>query len=167
LLYAGELIAAFVERAGGNVKGGISTGAVPEGLEPVYVHRQSRPLSTILSGLLVGSNNYIANQVFLEIGGRILGGPVSLEKSLQVANEMLGARGLSEAIRLEEGSGISRGNRFTARGSPACSTSSSPTPPAERRRRRPLQDRHLLWREHPGGLRRHYAARARALRDRA
>jgi D-alanyl-D-alanine carboxypeptidase/D-alanyl-D-alanine-endopeptidase (penicillin-binding protein 4) len=116
LLYAGELIAAFVERAGGNVKGGISTGAVPEGLEPVYVHRQSRPLSTILSGLLVGSNNYIANQVFLEIGGRILGGPVSLEKSLQVANEMLGARGLSEAIRLEEGSGISRGNRFTARG---------------------------------------------------
>ena len=116
LQYAGELIAAFIERAGGSVKGKISTGAVPEGLEPVYVHRQSRTLSKILAELLLGSNNYIANQVFLEIGGHRLGGPVSLEKSLQVANEMLAKHGLAEAIHLEEGSGISRGNRFTARG---------------------------------------------------
>jgi D-alanyl-D-alanine carboxypeptidase/D-alanyl-D-alanine-endopeptidase (penicillin-binding protein 4) len=116
LQYAGELIAAFIERAGGSLKGKISTGVVPEGLEPVYVHRQSRPLSKILAELLLGSNNYIANQVFLEIGGRRLGGPVSLEKSLQVANEMLVRHGLAESIRLEEGSGISRGNRFTAHG---------------------------------------------------
>ncbi len=116
LHYAGELIAAFIERAGGSVKGKISTGAVPEGLEPVYVHRQSRPLSEILAGLLLSSNNYIANQVFLEIGGHRLGGPVSLEKSLQFANEMLVKHGLAESIYLEEGSGISRGNRFTARG---------------------------------------------------
>src|SRR5918993_4129088 len=74
LQYAGELIAAFIERAGGSVKGKISTGAVPKGLEPVYVHGQSRPLSEILAGLLLSSNNYIANQVFLEIGGHRLGG---------------------------------------------------------------------------------------------
>lgn len=116
LQYAGELIAAFVERAGGSVKGKISTGAVPEGLEPVYVHHQSRPLSEILAELLLGSNNYIANQVFLEIGAHRLGGPVSLGKSLQVANEILVRHGLAEAIQLKEGSGISRGNRFTARG---------------------------------------------------
>src|SRR4051794_33321786 len=66
LHYAGELIAAFIERAGGSVKGQISTGAVPEGLKPVYVHRQSRPLSKIVAELLLHSNNYIANQVFLE-----------------------------------------------------------------------------------------------------
>src|SRR4051812_23129369 len=53
LQYAGELIAAFVERAGGSVHGKISTGAVPEGLEPVYVHRQSRTLSKILAELLL------------------------------------------------------------------------------------------------------------------
>jgi D-alanyl-D-alanine carboxypeptidase/D-alanyl-D-alanine-endopeptidase (penicillin-binding protein 4) len=116
LKYAGELIAAFIERAGGSVKGKISTGMVPAGLEPVYVHRQSRPLSEILTELLIGSNNYIANQIFLEIGGHRLGGPVSLEKSLRVANEMLAKYGLAESIHLEEGSGISRGNRFTARG---------------------------------------------------
>jgi serine-type D-Ala-D-Ala carboxypeptidase/endopeptidase (penicillin-binding protein 4) len=116
LQYAGELIAAFIERAGGKVKGAVSTGAVPRGLEPVYVHRQSRSLSQILVELLRASNNYIANQVFLEIGGHKLGGPVSLEKSLQVANGMLSAHGLSSDIHLEEGSGISRDNRFTARG---------------------------------------------------
>ena len=115
LKYAGELIAAFIERAGGSVKGKISTGTVPEGLKPVYVHRQSRALSEVLSQLLIGSNNYIANQVFLEIGGT-LGGSVSLEKSLKVANAMLAANGLADAIHLEEGSGISRGNRFTASG---------------------------------------------------
>jgi len=89
---------------------------VPAGLNPVYVHRQSRPLSEILVELLRASNNYIANQVFLEIGGHRLGGPVSLEKSLKVANEILAANGLAAAIHLEEGAGISRDNRFTARG---------------------------------------------------
>jgi D-Ala-D-Ala carboxypeptidase 3 (S13) family len=64
-------------------------------LEPVYVHRQSRTLSEILAGLLLGSNNYIANQVFLEIGAHRMGGPVNLEKSLQVANETLAKHGLA------------------------------------------------------------------------
>ena len=116
LQYAGELIAAFIQRAGGSVKGKISTGTVPEGLEPVYVHRQSRTLSKILAETLRASNNYIANQVFLEIGGHRLGEPVSLEKSLEVANRMLAEHGLDTAIHLEEGSGLSRDNRFTARG---------------------------------------------------
>ena len=114
LQYAGELIAAFIGRAGGSVKGKITTGPVPEGLKPVYVHK-SRPLSQILIQLLTASNNYIANQVFLEIGGT-LGGSVSLEKSLKVANAMLAANGLADAIHIEEGSGISRGDHFTARG---------------------------------------------------
>ncbi len=114
--YAGELIAAFIEQDGGSVKGKISIGSVPEGLEPVYVHRQSRPLSEILRQLLAGSNNYIANQIFLEIGAHRLGGPVSLDKSLKVAHELLAEHDLAEAIHLEEGSGISRGNSFTARG---------------------------------------------------
>ena len=116
LQYAGELLAAFLTRAGAKITGPITTGKVPEALSPVYVHRQSRALSDILIELLRGSNNYVANQIFLEIGGNRLGAPVSLEKSLTVANQALAAYGLTEAIHLEEGSGISRGNSFTARG---------------------------------------------------
>ena len=116
LQYAGELLAAFIKQAGGTIGGKIATGAVPAKLEPVYVHRQSRTLSNILRELLVGSNNYIANQIFLEIGASKLGGPVSLDKSLKVAREILAAHDLTSAIQLEEGSGISHDNRFTARG---------------------------------------------------
>ena len=114
--YAGELLAAFIEKAGGAVDGEISIGTVPAGLKPVHVHRQSRPLSEILKLMLIGSNNYIANQIFLEIGADLLGGPVSLDKSLRVANQILARHGLGNSIHLEEGSGISRGNHFTARG---------------------------------------------------
>ena len=114
--YAGELLAAFIERAGGTVKGEISIGSVPKGLEPVYVHNQSRTLSEILTQMLIGSNNYIANQVFLEMGAYRLGGPVSLEKSLKTAREIFAEYDLAEAIHLEEGSGISSGNHFTAHG---------------------------------------------------
>ena len=53
LRYAGELIAAFIRRAGGNVKGEISIGTVPKGLEPITIHRQSRSLSEILVQLLL------------------------------------------------------------------------------------------------------------------
>ena len=67
----------------------------PKGLEAVYIHRQSRTLSEILVELLRSSNNYIANQVFLEIGGHRLGGPVSLDKSLRVAREILAEHNLA------------------------------------------------------------------------
>lgn len=116
LLYAGELLKAFIERAGGKVEDDLTIGSVPEGLEPVYVHEQSRPLSEIVRQMLLGSNNYIANQIFLEVGANEKGGPVSLEKSLAVAGNLLAKRGLAGDIKLVEGSGISRENRFTARG---------------------------------------------------
>jgi len=156
LQYAGELIAAFIERAGGSVKGEISTGTVPEGLKPVYVHRQSRPVSKILAELLRASNNYTANQVFLEIGGHRLGGPVSLEKSLNVANEMLATHGLATAIHLEEGSGISRDNRFSARGlAKVLELFAAPRRLAPRSRRRHEQDWHHGRNPHARGLCRH------------
>ncbi|AMN44864.1 D-alanyl-D-alanine carboxypeptidase/D-alanyl-D-alanine-endopeptidase [Rhodoplanes sp. Z2-YC6860] len=116
LRYAGELLAEFIKKAGGSVKGKISFGPVPAHLTPVYVHKQSRPLGEILRELLHSSNNYIANQVFMEMGAHKLGGPASLKKSLQVAREILAANGLAKDIQLEEGSGLSRGNHFTARG---------------------------------------------------
>jgi D-Ala-D-Ala carboxypeptidase 3 (S13) family protein len=129
LQYAGELIAAFIQRAGGSVKGKISTGAVPVGLEPVYVHRQSRPLSTILAGMLLGSNNYIANQVFLEIGGNRLGGPVSpgsRSRSRRSSSPSTGCPRPSNSRRAQ-GSAAAIASRPAAL--PSCYTPSSLTPP--------------------------------------
>lgn len=115
-LYAGELLAAFIEKSGGSNTGKITIGAVPDALKPSYVHKQSRSLSEILTAMLLGSNNYITNQIFLEIGANRLGGPVSLEKSLKVAGDLFAKHGLTNSITLVEGSGISRDNKFTAAG---------------------------------------------------
>lgn len=114
--YAGELLAVFIGKAGGSVEGEISIGSIPEGLEPVHVHRQSRSLPEILTQMLLGSNNYVANQIFLEVGAHRLGGPVSLAKSQQVAEEILAEHGITEGIVLKEGSGISTQNRFSTQG---------------------------------------------------
>lgn len=115
-LYAGELVAEFIKRSGGEVRGGISIGRIPAGLQPVYVHLQSRPLAEIVRQMLLGSNNYIANQLFLEAGAQKLGSPVSIENSLAVLNELLKKRRLGDGIKMVEGSGISRENRITAHG---------------------------------------------------
>ena len=112
--YAGELIAAFIKKAGGSVDGEITIGAVPAGLQPVYVHQQSRDLAEILRQMMIGSNNYIANQVFLEVGAQGSGGQVSLDNSVRVANAMFAKHGID--IVLKEGSGISPQNQFTTRG---------------------------------------------------
>ncbi|MEM7465049.1 MAG: D-alanyl-D-alanine carboxypeptidase, partial [Pseudomonadota bacterium] len=114
--YAGELIAEFIAKAGGSVEGDVSIGSVPEGLKPVYVHRQSRDLAELVKLMLIGSNNYIANQIFLQIGAHRLGGPVSLAKSLQIAGGLFIEHDLVKDIKLEEGSGISPSNQFTAHG---------------------------------------------------
>ncbi len=115
-LYAGELLAAFIEKSGGKNEGDVKIGRVPANLKPIHVHRQSRDLAEILRQMLLGSNNYIANQLFLEIGAHKLGGPVSIEKSLKVTRALLAKHGLSKSITLVEGSGLSRQNKFTAQG---------------------------------------------------
>ena len=115
-LYAGELLAEFIKRSGGKVEGKISIGRIPADQEPVYVHHQSRPLSEIIRQMLLGSNNYIANQIFLEAGAQKLGSPVSIEKSLTIANKLLTQKKLIKGIKLVEGSGISTENQFTAEG---------------------------------------------------
>ena len=114
--YAGEMLAAFISKAGGIVKNGVSVGSVPEKLDTIYIHRQSRKLDELLTLMLLGSNNFLANQIFLEVGAHRLGGPVSLEKSLKVAGELLAKHDLADDILLREGSGISPENQFTARG---------------------------------------------------
>ncbi|MEM8650133.1 MAG: D-alanyl-D-alanine carboxypeptidase [Pseudomonadota bacterium] len=115
-LYAGELLSAFIKRSGGKVAGDISIGQVADGLSPVYVHRQSRPLSEIVHQMMLGSNNYIANQLFLEAGVYEQDNPVSVESSLSSLDELLKKFKLNDGIKLLEGSGISRENRITARG---------------------------------------------------
>lgn len=114
--YAGELLAEFIRMSDGKIDGEIIIGRIPDGLEPVYIHRQSRPLSDIVRLMLLGSNNYIANQLFLEAGAQPDQGEVSIERSLSVLGNLLSERNFDGEVNLLEGSGISKQNRVTAAG---------------------------------------------------
>ncbi len=117
LQYAGELIAAFIERAGGSVKGKISTGTVPDGTEAglrsptvAYPFADPRRAAPRLEQLhrqpgLPGDRRDTA------WAGQ------SASRSRSRSRTRCSPRTASPtAIHLEEGSGISRNNHFTARG---------------------------------------------------
>ncbi len=116
LRYAGELIAAFIRRAGGNVKGEISIGTVPKGLEPIMFTdsraRSRRSWSDSSSTrTIIPPTRSSSRSAAMSWAGR------SVSRSrLRSRTQRLAAQGLADAIHLEEGSGISRDTRFTARG---------------------------------------------------
>ena len=114
LHYAGELIKAKLEAHGAMVADDIRIGTVPEGLEPVYVHENSRPVSEVVAGMLKYSNNYMANQLVLEMGVVRSGAPATLDKGMAVVHQVLESHGLTEGLTAVEGSGISRNNEATA-----------------------------------------------------
>lgn len=114
-LYAGELLRAFLEQAGITVSGAIKTEArAPERRKPLYLHQSRQTLAEMLQTLLEYSNNFMTNQVFLTLGAEVHGPPATLEKSRRAVERYLAGRGL-ELFPFQEGSGLSRKNKLTAR----------------------------------------------------
>lgn len=114
LQYAGELIRAKLEAHGGTVEDVIKIGRVPDGLEPYYIHENSRAIPEVCAGMLKYSNNLMANQLVLEMGVVVHGRPATLEKGVQVVHGVLEEHGLTDGLTYVEGSGISRDNLATA-----------------------------------------------------
>jgi D-alanyl-D-alanine carboxypeptidase/D-alanyl-D-alanine-endopeptidase (penicillin-binding protein 4) len=113
--YFGELLAAKLERAGVEVGDDLRSGRVPKGAKRVYRHENSRNLRAVVAAMLEYSNNFIANGLFLKLGDRGDGRPVSVggaQRSFAAwVDEKFGWRG----FRVEDGAGLSRGNRLSAR----------------------------------------------------
>ena len=129
LQYAGELLAAFIEQAGGSVKGKITTGSVPAGLKPVYVHRQSRPLSEILTRVAPRLEQ-LHRQPGLPGDRRApLGRARQPREVAQGRQRDLAAHGLAGAPSTSKRARASVAATASRRAaSPRCSTCSRPTP---------------------------------------
>ena len=84
---------------------------------PFYIHRSSKSLEDIIGPLMLYSNNFIANQLFLVLGATRFGYPATWGKARQVMADFLQEKyRLSESdIRIMEGSGLSRKNRVSPR----------------------------------------------------
>lgn len=115
LRYTGELFVAQFQQTGIRVQKGYQEKLVPNGLQPIYIHRGSHSLEEIIRACLETSNNYIANQLFLACGAKYFGLPATWDKSRRVfaifAEKSLQLR--PKQIFVTEGSGLSRQNRIS------------------------------------------------------
>lgn len=116
--YAGELFIEIFKEKGIVVKNKIVDEiVVDDSWELVYTHKNTRPISEVIKGLLKYSNNYIANQIFLEIGAKKLGTPATLGKGKTVFERYIreNLHLSSEELKMVEGSGISRSNMLSGK----------------------------------------------------
>lgn len=111
--YVGELFRAFQKKHDISGQGKVVAKKTPKNLEPFYIHRSSKTLEDIVGPLMLYSNNFIANQLFLTLGVSKFGYPATWEKSiLAMAVYLRSQYNLSQKeINVVEGSGLSRKNR--------------------------------------------------------
>ena len=115
LMYAGELLKAFLEQAGIPVTGEVKRADQdPAGFPEFYVHRSEWNLVELLEKMFRYSNNFMANQIFLTLGALRFGPPATAEKARRAVGAFLQHLGVND-LHVEEGSGLSRRTRITAR----------------------------------------------------
>ena len=115
VLYFGELLAAKLSKAGIPVHGDIRIGRMPAGARFIYRHANSHDLRQILASMLEYSNNFIANELFLLLAQHGERGGLDMEQARRVANIWARRNFGWSSYRIEDGAGLSRGNRLSAR----------------------------------------------------
>ncbi len=100
--------------------GGTLTGAVRDGTAGTDARLiaavQSPALSEVVRDINKFSNNVMARQLFLTLGAAGAGAPATADKSGRVIRQWLAGKGLSfPELVLENGSGLSRAERISAR----------------------------------------------------
>ncbi|HBB18165.1 MAG: hypothetical protein A3J94_14355 [Syntrophus sp. RIFOXYC2_FULL_54_9] len=116
-LYAGHLFKYFLTQAGIKSRGEIRLGRVkPDDDRLLFTYTSPFPVKESIRKLLEFSNNFIANQLLVACGAKAYGTPGSLDKGVMAAStyarEVLKLK--TDALSLDEGSGISRKNELTA-----------------------------------------------------
>jgi D-alanyl-D-alanine carboxypeptidase/D-alanyl-D-alanine-endopeptidase (penicillin-binding protein 4) len=111
-LYPGLLLKHFLEKkipVTGSVR--VETFALKN--TAPHVFQSPHELKTIVQSLLQYSNNFIANQLLLSMGAKLFGEPATLEKGVRAVQEFSYQEMNLSALKIHEGSGLSRGNRIS------------------------------------------------------
>ncbi len=114
--YVHALFSLLWRELGGSFSGGVRDGAVPSAAKPLLVNA-SQPLADVVRDINKFSNNVMARQLYLTLGAAALGAPAAADKSARAIAQWLDTRRLSlPELVLENGSGLSRAERISARG---------------------------------------------------
>ncbi len=112
--YGGELLAAFLGKAGVRGAMTVEVGAVPRSARSVLRYESSQPLTEITRGMLKYSTNFTANQIFLVLGAHKYGAPATAEKAQRTLTHCLESKVQWQSFHIEEGAGLSRRNQVSA-----------------------------------------------------
>jgi len=113
--YTYGLFRAMWRESGGQFNGGWEQARAPDDVEPTLVF-ESRPLSEIITSVNKHSNNVMARQLLYTLAAERLGAPGTEESGRQVVWDWLRERNLDfNQFKLENGAGLSRESRMTAR----------------------------------------------------
>lgn len=111
----GDFWRMWVGEMGGHLNGGLQVRPTPPGAQLVHTH-QSVPLRDIIVEINKDSNNVMARQLLLSLGAKQLGAPGTTQKGAAAVGQWLESRGLRFSnLRIENGSGLSRVERISAR----------------------------------------------------
>jgi D-alanyl-D-alanine carboxypeptidase/D-alanyl-D-alanine-endopeptidase (penicillin-binding protein 4) len=112
--YVGEMIRHFWTEMGGTWKGRIRDGAVSPDARLVYSH-ESEPLGEIVRDINKFSNNVMARQLYLTLAAELGGAPARPEAASFAISQFLKAKNIhAPELAIENGSGLSRGERMSA-----------------------------------------------------
>jgi D-alanyl-D-alanine carboxypeptidase/D-alanyl-D-alanine-endopeptidase (penicillin-binding protein 4) len=116
--FTAELFRALQNKVGIGGQGSFARKKAPAHARLVYFHKNSRQLDEVLASMLKYSSNFIANLLYLTIGAEKYGYPATWAKANRaVHNALVSEVGVKTAALIvqEEGAGLSRNNRVTAR----------------------------------------------------
>lgn len=114
--HIGELFRAIQYELDISGDGSIASQRIPANTSPFYTHVSSRNLQEIIPAMLLYSNNFIANQLFLVCGMEKYGSPATWDKGQSAIKTFLLTLGISDSeFHIEEGSGLSPENKIASR----------------------------------------------------
>ena len=103
------------QESGGSISGGWKNQVVLKDSTP-YLTFESQPLSDVITMINKHSNNVMARQLLYTLSAETLGAPGTEQGGRDVVQQWLEARHLnSPALKLDNGAGLSREARMTAR----------------------------------------------------
>jgi D-alanyl-D-alanine carboxypeptidase/D-alanyl-D-alanine-endopeptidase (penicillin-binding protein 4) len=114
--YTAALFIQLWKELGGSISGTVREGVLPAGAR-LLTSVHSPAASEVVRDINKYSNNVMARQVFLTLGAVGSGAPGTLEKAREAVRQWLTQKGLSmPELVMENGSGLSRAERISARG---------------------------------------------------
>lgn len=113
--YVHGMFAAYFAASGGSFHGGAREGRPPP--TTAFAVLESAPLRDVIRDINKLSNNVMARQLFLTLATASAPPPATLEGARDAVGHWLAARKLAmPGLRIDNGSGLSREERVTARG---------------------------------------------------